>query len=320
MREDSSAWTGVIFRSAKDAQGAIDLAQRLQHESLPALDRHARDLEKATGIQAPKGFAGVEDVLALLKSVQAQAEQYTTEVFTEDLSALIAVLSKAKSSNMRALWLCWTDAGVKAARRRITELRKGSKIGFTQALRKITDMQELQRNWQSLAGGSSSPAIYKDLASAEKGFLSAKSETEDLQKTVGAQGWSKLSLGELREAIERYSGDQTTPYRMFSVSEIEAKLRDLGMQRLVDDLRQRKCQNNYWVANFDHCFLSSALDEMALESPAIRSFVGSTHGQYVEEFKQLDTDRLKLARDRVRRIHAEQTIAALNRTQIKRHS
>ena len=99
---------------------------------------------------------------------------------------------------------------------------------------------------------------------------------------------------------------------MFSLSEIEAKLRELGVQRLVDDLKQRKCSNSYWVATFDHCLLTSALDEMALRSPEIRSFVGSTHGQYVEEFKQLDTDRLKLARDRVRRIHAEQTIAAMN--------
>jgi hypothetical protein len=51
---------------------------------------------------------------------------------------------------------------------------------------------------------------------------------------------------------------------------------------------------------------------MALKSPEIRSFVGSTHGQYVEELKQLDIDRLKLARDRVRSIHAEQTTAAKN--------
>ena len=115
-----------------------------------------------------------------------------------------------------------------------------------------------------------------------------------------------------QRSIERYAGDSVTPYRMFSLSEIEAKLRDLGVQRLVDDLRQRKCSSNYWVATFDHCLLTSALDEMALKSPEIRSFVGSTHGQYVEEFKQLDTDRLKLARDRVRRIHAEQTIAAMN--------
>jgi very-short-patch-repair endonuclease len=174
------------------------------------------------------------------------------------------------------------------------------------------ELQALQTKWRSLSGGSSSPTTYKDQPSVEKAVLSVKSEREDLQKIVGTQGWEKLGLGQLVETIERYACDSVTPYRMFSLSEIEAKLRDLGVQRLVDDLRQRKCSNNYWVATFDHCLLTSALDEMALKNPEIRSFVGSTHGQYVEEFKQLDTDRLKLARDRVRRIHAEQTIAAMN--------
>jgi hypothetical protein len=176
----------------------------------------------------------------------------------------------------------------------------------------MTDLQTLQDKWRSLSGGSSSPAIYKELPSLEKALLTARGETGDLQKAVGTPGWEKFSLEQLAEAIERYACDSVTPYRMFSLSEIEAKLRDLGVQRLVDDLRQRKCSNNYWVATFGHCLLTSALDEMALKSPEIRSFVGSTHGQYVEEFKQLDTDRLKLARDRVRRIHAEQTIAAMN--------
>ncbi|HTF62683.1 MAG TPA: AAA domain-containing protein, partial [Edaphobacter sp.] len=312
MRDDTSAWTGVIFRSGQQAQSAIDLAQRLQHESLPSLNGQLRDLEKATGLTAPKDFTGIEEVLALLKGVQEQTTQYNIEVFTEDLSALITELSKAKSSTIRAIWLSWTDAAVKAARRRIAELRKGNKLGFTQALHEMTDLQTLQNRWRSLSGGSSSPAIYKELPSLEKALLSAKSETEELQKIVGTQGWEKLSLGKLPEAIERYACDSVTPYRMFSLSEIEAKLRDLGVQRLVDDLKQRRCSNNYWVATFDHCLLTSALDEMALKSPEIRSFVGSTHGQYVEEFKQLDTDRLKLARDRVRRIHAEQTIAAMN--------
>jgi hypothetical protein len=46
--------------------------------------------------------------------------------------------------------------------------------------------------------------------------------------------------------------------------------------------------------------------------PSIRGFVGSTHNGYVQDFKRLDSTRLKLAADRVRRAHAERTIAAMN--------
>ena len=94
---------------------------------LPSLNSQLRDLEKATGLRTPKDFAGIGEVLALLRGVQEQTIQYNTEVFTEDVSALIAEFSKARSSAIRALWLSWTDSGVKAARRRMTELRKGNK-------------------------------------------------------------------------------------------------------------------------------------------------------------------------------------------------
>jgi hypothetical protein len=70
MREDSSAWTGVVFRSGQQAQSAIDLAQRLQHESVPSLNSQLRDLEKATGLKAPKEFTGIEEVLTLLTGVR----------------------------------------------------------------------------------------------------------------------------------------------------------------------------------------------------------------------------------------------------------
>ena len=45
----------------------------------------------------------------------------------------------------------------------------------------------------------------------------------------------------------------------------------------------------------------------------VRGFVGTTHNTYVDDFKKLDSSRLRLATDRVRRIHAERTIAAMNK-------
>jgi hypothetical protein len=46
------------FRSGQQAQSAIDLAQRLQHENLPSLNSALRDLEKATGFKAAEGLRG----------------------------------------------------------------------------------------------------------------------------------------------------------------------------------------------------------------------------------------------------------------------
>jgi very-short-patch-repair endonuclease len=312
MREDASPWTGVVFRNGQQTQNAVDLAQGLQHESLPHLNSQTLELVKATGFIAPKTLADVDEAVALLKDVRDYMTRYSNEAFTEDVSGLLAELGKAKDGGLKGLWLSWTNGSIKVSKKRVTELRNGNKIGVTQAFRELTDLQALQTKWRTLSGGSSSPALFAGLPSLEKTLLGGRRDLQELQQIVGKQGWEKLSLEEVAAAVEPYAKDSVTPYRMLSLSEIEAKLQNFGVQRLVDDLRQRKCSMEDWVPTFDHAWLTSALDEMALRNPEIRSFVGSTHRQYVEDFKQLDTDRLRLARDRVRRIHAEQTIAAMN--------
>lgn len=51
---------------------------------------------------------------------------------------------------------------------------------------------------------------------------------------------------------------------------------------------------------------------LTMGSTIIAGFSGRTHDDYVEEFKQPDTQRLKLAADRLRRLHGERAVAVLN--------
>lgn len=209
MREDASPWTGVAFRTGQQVQNAIDLAQRLEHESLPRLDSETRGMEKATGLVAPTDFVEGAEVLALLKGVQDKLTWHSVDAFREDLSVLITELGKAKGSSVRALWLSWTDASVRAAKRRVTELRQGNKIGLADALQELTALQALQIKWRSLSGGLSSPVAYAGLPSLDRALLSAKNETRDLQQIVGKEGWEKRSFEELAEAVLADRGSST---------------------------------------------------------------------------------------------------------------
>jgi hypothetical protein len=94
--------------------------------------------------------------------------------------------------------------------------------------------------------------------------------------------------------------------------EIEQELYSLGVQRIVDEIRTTRRPSAQWAALFQHVWLKSTLDSAAINDPSIRGFVGSTHDGYVSDFKRLDQTRLQLAADRVRRVHAERTIAAMN--------
>ncbi len=312
LRDDPSAWTGITFKSGHEVQSALDTSQRLVSETLPFLTSKAFEVHTKTGFIAPSSFEEQDSILALLKSASTWLALYDDTVFKADLPELLVQLDRTKGGGFKALWLSWTDISVKAAKKRIVELRKGSGVALPQAWKELTDIQTLRQKWEQLSGGASVPFSYPGMDELEKMGTSARREVQELQKVVGKSGWEKLSFEMLTIQIEPYASDSATPYRMLKLSGIESQLKDMGVERLLADLRLRKPAVVFWTRVFDHAWLHSALDEMAIHTPDIKGFVGETHNGYVEEFKHLDSDRLKLAKDRVRRLHAERTITAMN--------
>ena len=312
LRDDPSPWTGILFRNGQEVQSALDTSQRLLHETIPSLVSRASEVQRKTGFSTPGSLDELDSTLVLLNSATTWLALYDDSVFAADLPDLTSRLGKAKDGGLRALWLSWTDASVKAAKKRIVEVRKGNSVGLSQAWKELSDIQLLRQNWEKLSGATSIPFSYPGLTELEKASEAVRREIQELQNIVGQSGWEKLTFGKLTLQIEPFAGDASTPYRMLTLSGIESQLKEIGVQRLLDDLRLRKPQIVFWTRTFDHAWLNSALDEMAIQNPDIKGFVGATHNGYVEEFKHLDSDRLKLAKDRVRRIHAERTIAAMN--------
>lgn len=312
LRDDPSAWTGIAFTNGQEVQSALDTSQRLVHETLPFLLSKVFEVQQETGFSAASSFEELDSTVSLLMSASTWLALYNDTVFENDLPDVLAQLDKTKDGGLKALWLSWTDASVKAARKRVTELSKGSSVALPQAWKELTDVHSLQQRWEKFSGGASVPFSYPGLDELEKAETSARREVRELGKIVGEPGWEKLSFERLKVQIEPYAGDSTTPYRLLTLSGIESQLKDLGVQRLLDDLRLRKPAVVFWTRVFDHAWLHSALDEMAIQTPDIKGFVGATHNGYVEEFKHLDSGRLKLAKDRVRRLHAERTVTAMN--------
>ena len=157
----------------------------------------------------------------------------------------------------------------------------------------------------------STPAKYLSLQELETHYREAKKQVEFLQKIRGAQ-WDGLSFDELVATIEPFALDQTTPYRLLKLNEIETKLNAVGAQRLVNDIRNRNPAPEYWPGCFDYAWMNSAIDELAIHDSDVKGFVGNTHNGYVEDFKRLDGERLKIAVERVRRAHAICAIKAMN--------
>ena len=309
---DPSPWTGVAFADGGSVQGAIDTAQQLAYECSPAADRCLTNLEAQLGFSRPQTMDQVFETIQFLKSAHSILNNYLPEVFTTDLRPFLAEMERAQESSLKATWLGFFDAKFKSTYRGVIGIRKGVKATPKLLHAELIEVGRIIESWTARSKGSSHPGSYAELDKLASTYATLLRAARSLQSAVGQSRWEQSTLVELSERIGSYAADSITPYRLLRLTEIEAKLKALGVQRLLDDIRNRKPSETLWCSLFTYSWLHSMLDEMAGQAPIVKGFVGTSHSQYVEDFKRLDADRLKAASARVTRIHAERAVATMN--------
>jgi very-short-patch-repair endonuclease len=310
-RSDPSPWTGVELRDGQAVQNAVDLAGRLNNEIMPSLIECLHRTSESAGLRFPKTMAEIGELLTVLRQTDRILTTYVPEVFAEAEHMLTAIMP-GQVGGIRGVWLRLTNGAYKAAYKKAIRLRHGAKTSGAVIFRELTEAKETLKKWQELSGSGSVPKSVPETAACDNIHQTAQTELCALG-TICKSSWDVLGLSDVAAKVSALSSDTATPYRIRRLCEIEQELYSLGVQRLVDEIRTTRRPAAQWAALFQHIWLKSTLDSVAINDPSVRGFVGSTHNRYVDDFKRLDSTRLQLAADRVRRVHAERTIAAMNR-------
>jgi very-short-patch-repair endonuclease len=309
-RSDSSPWTGVELKDGQAAQNAVDLAGRLSFEIIPSLMERLEQVSKSSGLRRPETLAEVSESLAVLKQTDRTLAVYSSNVFT-DADNLLASMLPGQARGVHGLWTRLTSRAYKAAYRNAVELRHGVKASGAVIFQELTDATETRQLWQRLSRSEAVPKHISEALTCDKFHQTAEAELRFLG-TICKCDWVGLALPDIVTRVGALASDTVTPYRISRLCEIEQELFSLGVQRLVDEIRATRRPAAQWSDLFRYVWIKSTLDSVALTDPSLRGFVGSTHNGYVDDFKRLDSTRLQIAADRVRRVHAERTIAAMN--------
>jgi very-short-patch-repair endonuclease len=310
-RSDSSPWTGIELKDGQAVQNAVDLAGRLSYETIPSLSECVHRTAKSSGLRHPKTMEEINELLALLKQADRILSKYSPDVFAE-ASNLLTALHPGQGGGIHGVWLRLTNGDYKAASKKAVALRKGEKASGVVIFRELSEANQTQDKWQELSGSGGVPKSVPEMVACDEIHQTANAGLCALE-AICKSSWNGLELSEVSARVLSLASDNTTPYRINRLYEIEQELYSLGVQRLVDEIRTTRRPANQWGALFQYVWLESTLDSAAINDPSIRGFVGSTHNGYVEDFKRLDSTRLQLAIERVRRAHAEHTIATMNR-------
>jgi hypothetical protein len=310
-RRDPSPWNGVELRSGKIVEQAVDLASRLHQHALPNLKQELRELVLAHNFRVPGALPEVQEILELVNNTFRLQHIYESEVFS-DANTLLEVLSLGKTGGLKPTWLRITNGKYRSTYNKCVELRRGAKTSGSELFREFTDVLKVKEKWQQWNNSGSAPLAAKNTDSCKEAYRNTQVDLDALQAICRKLRWSEQSIDTIEKEVTALADDTVTPYKLLRLSEIEQQLYSLGVQRVVDEIRKASVRCELWGVLFQYVWLHSTLDEAASKDPHVRGFVGSTHTGFVEDFKKLDSDRLKIAGERVRRAHAERTISAMN--------
>ncbi len=308
---DPSLWNNANIRDGRRAQEALDLATKTANDLWPEFERLLEQVVDQLGIRPPNTLSEVASFLAVLGDARSVRQQYSAELFLSKPGELAAALEPAAAGWVTRTWAFLSNPAYRAARKRLRALR--TTLAPTATLRQeALQAEDVLRRWQALAPSSAVPVEADDETELRAAFGALVEATKELEDMTEAGPFDDMPLSAAALRLRALADDRQTPLRMPGIHDLRSRLSKEGLGGFVDDLRNHGVAAEHWLERFEYVWLYSALEDALATDPALASFNGRTHEQVIEEFKRLDCERIKLAAQRVRRLHAVRAIEAMN--------
>lgn len=308
---DTSPWNRATLLDGESAQRALDLVRDLHSELLPAFEQGVDAAFVNLGLRRPRTLDEAKTFLGLFDDVGRILEEYEPEIFRARPGVLAATLAPASLGWMRRVWSLLTDATTRAARRDMLALRSSPAPVATLHAEAVL-ARDLLRRWDALSNSPELPRVPAGARGMEAALARVVAGLAELKTLTGAVDLADQPLEALARSLAALAQDQRTPYELPDVNAIRAELESSGLSRFLADLRATGAPNTTWSDRFRYVWLHSVLDAALAADSKLASFRGVAHEKVVAEFQRLDRERIDLAARRVRRLHAERAIEAMN--------
>jgi len=309
---DPSPWNNADIKDNSRAQEALDLATQAANELWPEFERLLEQRVNQLGVRSPQSLGEVAAFLSIFRDVRSIRKQYGGEIFLSNPGELAKALQPAAAGWFARIRAFLTNPLYRAARKRLLALRR--ERAPTATLRQeALQAEDVLRRWKAFAPSSTVPVE----ADAEIELITAFDALNEATKKLGAiteaGPFDDMPLSAAGERLRDLAADRQTPFRLPGIHALRLRLSEKGLGDFVADLRKQGVAAEHWPARFEYVWLYSALEQALGSDPALASFNGRTHEQIIEDFEHLDRERIRLAAQRVRRLHGEHAIEAMNR-------
>ena len=282
LRTDRSEWTGAKLNSGLAVQETIDALRNLIEECWPMLQAEVSKIIAASKAPNPKTLDELRFLLGLLNGVNKSLESFQPAIFQQNLPAVIATLSPARSRPSAVLAWCFSG-NYRRVRKKIRKLRRDGEKSGARLLEAVIMAEAQFRRWNSLAPGEP-PVISDGLATCRSILDQTIANLDKVTSVLAHRDLRRSSIHELLRLTQALAADTNTPHRLPRLIQIEERLSALGLGKLQEEIRRRQPDSRIWGKILEHAWLASCLDSARSEDPNLAGFNGSAHQRFRDEF------------------------------------
>jgi hypothetical protein len=250
--------------------------------------------------------------MELVAAVQPILGTYAPEIYEQDHAALLQVLQLGTAGGLAGVWAWLTNSEYRKARNSLRSLRNEGVVPVRVLVAELEKIQLQAARWRQRSDTGSLPCTVPEFSTHKKNIDAFFSDISSLEAILAGKNILGLPLDEIGSLLSALAADTSTPHQIPKLTQIEKALDKAGVSQLVAEIREKKFASSLWIRLFQNAWLASTLDALSLSDPEIRGFRGATHSRYVEDFSQLDEERIAIAAERVRRAHGLRAIEAMN--------
>lgn len=312
LGNQTSLWVDLKFSSNAAAQQALEKVERMADELYPDLEFSLSKFAVTTKFKIPLTLEQVREQVNLVEAVADTLSHYSDDLFRQNLDQRLQALSPLRHGFISegVAWLF--DGNFKNAVYTLRKLRRSSANSDGQILEEVTKAADQLRRWRSFASANSIPCKVSSISEVREGLNRILTELPMLESLLDRRNLSQMPLSELAHLFKTLSAERDLLQRITRLQDIEKELDKLGVKSFLNDLKRTKPSPILWRKQFRYAWLASCLDQARSDTPELISFNGMNHEQVIQEFRDLDQERLNLAIQRVYRAHGERAIAAMN--------
>lgn len=303
----SSPW-----KEADLAPESVDTVLRTRQNIAERYQKLRTALGALNSLSDPKNLEQAKELLALVREVNVTLSNYSADLFQEDLDKRVKELGPAENPfSEAAAWIF--DGNFKKAVARLKTLRIAGKVEPAQMLKEVTKAAQQLKHWRSLASYPNSvPTKVSNLGTIQEHLDAILADLPKMESCLKHRKLSQLPLDEFARLFSDLASDRNSALNLARLRGIERDIEKLGAGSILVELKRSKPDPSLWVKQFQYAWLTSQLEQAQMQDRELATFDRKNHEDLLDEFRQLDQERLKIASGRVCRAHAERAIAAMN--------